>query len=223
MSSMPYVLDSVAATARFFLLLYCVAQLALAWLAGLLLDLYTTLEAPNMTQAQMNVASNRLVEIGTGVYGLAMVAFIGCYIAVGIWIYRATANAQARVPDPARIKPKWAVGWNLVPIANLYLPYVAIRQTWNGLNGAAALSAPMPFYAPIWWLCWLATGGIAATSLWVNTAAETMDQFRLSARLDLVASAAGISAALVLRHLISEMTRASGQPSDTSHPKEYAQ
>jgi hypothetical protein len=62
---------------------------------------------------------------------LATIADMACVLAafvlVGVWIYRANANAHALGGDLS-VSPGWAVGWFFVPIACLFKPYLAMRR-----------------------------------------------------------------------------------------------
>src|SRR4051812_12371242 len=47
---------------------------------------------------------------------------LSCFLLVGMWIYRTNANAHA-LGGAVSITPGWAVGWFVVPLANLVMPY----------------------------------------------------------------------------------------------------
>ena len=48
-----------------------------------------------------------------------------------IWIYRANYNARQLGATDMQFSPGWAVGWNFIPIANLWKPYQAMREIWQ--------------------------------------------------------------------------------------------
>jgi hypothetical protein len=80
------------------------------------------------------------------------------FILVGIWIYRANANAHALGGDLS-VTPGWAVGWFFVPIACLFKPYLAMKETWlashfggNWGNGEATDLLSW------WWGLWILNG-----------------------------------------------------------------
>lgn len=89
-------------------------------------------------------------KIYWGIFGLTATA----YIINAIWIYRAAANAQAVDPIPQAIKPGWSVGWYFIPIANLWMPFRAMRETWASSVGTGW---PMgsPLLLKIWWATWV--------------------------------------------------------------------
>ena len=96
------------------------------------------------------------------VYGVAGLA---CYIASAVWIYRASANARAIAPDPARIRPGWAIGWFCIPIANFWMPFRAIKQCWNSsMHGPGALTRAAPGFFALWWTAWILADVLGAIS-----------------------------------------------------------
>lgn len=100
-----------------------------------------------------------------GVFIAFGVAAIACYIVSAVWLYRASANAQAIDPDPDRMRPGWALGWFAIPIANLWMPFRAVKQCWNSsIHGPGALGAAAPGFFAIWWSCWIGADILAVLS-----------------------------------------------------------
>lgn len=92
---------------------------------------------------------------------LELAALILCGILFLCWIYRANANAQL-LGGGLSDSPGWAVGWFFVPFANLFKPFLAIKEIWlashfgsNWVNGEATSMLRW------WWGLWL-TGGIVS-------------------------------------------------------------
>ncbi len=67
------------------------------------------------------------------------------------FLYLASRNAAAIHDDPQAIRPGWAVGWYIVPIANLWMPFTAMKQTWTRLLP----SEPLPSWLGFWWFSWI--------------------------------------------------------------------
>jgi len=71
------------------------------------------------------------------------------------WLHLAVKTAKLLGLDPGTT-PAWAVAWWFIPLANLYDPYLVVRELWLCLGGSrrglAAVSA--------WWTAWV-LGGIA--------------------------------------------------------------
>jgi hypothetical protein len=85
------------------------------------------------------------VVVATGVSGLLFLR----------WLHLAVKTAKLLGLEPGTT-PAWAVAWWFIPLANLYDPYLVVRDLWLSLGGSrrglAAVSA--------WWTAWV-LGGIA--------------------------------------------------------------
>jgi hypothetical protein len=82
--------------------------------------------------------------------------FVLTAIASGIWIHRAACNANELQPDTRRITPGWSVGWFFVPLANYWMPYQAIRQTWNtSADPMGDINRGAPTWVAVWWALWV--------------------------------------------------------------------
>ena len=75
----------------------------------------------------------------------------------GIWIYKASSTAIRLNRGRYNISPEFAVAYFLIPIVNIWAPFLAIRQLWNlsvAREGPIDAAAPPLFW--FWWLTWLA-------------------------------------------------------------------
>jgi len=95
---------------------------------------------------------------------LSAVAFITAVVLVCMWMYRAAANIRA-LGATATISPGWAAGWWFVPIANLAMPYFALKEIYAGSHGASDASHKnnaAPGMLKLYWACWL-IGNVTST------------------------------------------------------------
>ncbi|MDB5693573.1 MAG: hypothetical protein JWO81_2636 [Alphaproteobacteria bacterium] len=114
-------------------------------------------------------------------YGAGVVAVLrlfilpACWILVGMWIYRTNANAHALGGDVS-ITPGWAIGWFIIPFANLILPYQGVSETWlashemAGLDGEAGL--PLLRW---WWGLWIVSGFVGYAAFFLARDPELVD------------------------------------------------
>lgn len=88
-----------------------------------------------------------------------LAVFIAAALAALLWIHRANANAHALGAADMMVSPGWAVGWYFVPLMNLVMPYLAMRELWkaSARPGDWQLE-PAPPTILAWWLLWLASG-----------------------------------------------------------------
>ena len=97
----------------------------------------------------------------TGVLGLTAIAiYLATVVVFLMWLYRVSNNVAA-FGAPRQTSAGWAVGSFFVPIANLFIPYQAIKEIWNKSEPAADNSffytASPPGFFPAWWGFWLAS------------------------------------------------------------------
>ncbi len=68
-------------------------------------------------------------QLVIGLVQLAAAIFIG--IIFLMWVYRMCRNAHSIENAKIEITPGWAVGWYFVPLANLWKPYQAMKETYE--------------------------------------------------------------------------------------------
>ena len=136
---------------------------------------------------------------------LDFVAILACFVLVGRWIYRVNANAHA-VGQEVSVTPGWAVGWYFVPLANLVMPYQAMRETWDASHEAAALEEERETaLLPWWWGLWLVTNIISNVAAWSGGLGEAPDRLALTANL--VAAALNVPLCLILIRIARRLER----------------
>ena len=94
-----------------------------------------------------------------GAVGIAAIAsfaaLLTCLVLVGRWIYRTNANAHA-LSSEMTITPGWAVGWYFIPIANLFKPFQAMKETWLASHYRGNFHGePVPSILGWWWGLWI--------------------------------------------------------------------
>ena len=89
--------------------------------------------------------------------------FLACAVVTLRWIYVANTNGRALGATDLMVSPGWAVGWFFVPLMNLFMPFVMMRELWK------ASARPRDWQteaAPImilgWWILWVAANLFAA-------------------------------------------------------------
>ena len=138
----------LASAAAWTFLLCCMASLAGAiYFIGLLGGL------------GQPIAGSAALRTGTVALGAPAIAYALMYLLTGLavarWLYVTNRNAQAWSAHVS-ITPGWAVGWFVVPIANLYKPFEGIRETFQAsVDPVEPASVPSPFLLRLWWGVWL--------------------------------------------------------------------
>lgn len=107
-------------------------------------------------------------EVGTG-FGLAylliapmaspigFVPFVITAVAAALWIHQAHRNLRDVGISDMRVSPTWAWMSFLVPVANLFVPFTAMRELWNRSHGEDFYQAEATVNeVTIWWTCYVA-------------------------------------------------------------------
>jgi hypothetical protein len=119
---------------------------------------------------------------------VSVFAALASLIVLLVWIYRAYANLPGLLAAEIQFTPGWAVGWFFVPIMNLFRPYQAVRDIWNGSDpnrftlSGQVLGEPASGAIVGWW--WGLRIGSAVLGRvidsWSNTAQSIEDFMGLS-------------------------------------------
>lgn len=88
-----------------------------------------------------------------------LVSFILSVVYVCMWMYRANANARALGAVGMSVSPGWSAGWWFIPIANLWLPYRAMKEIYLTSQGTHwrrdVKTSVNPPRLKWWWGLWL--------------------------------------------------------------------
>ncbi|MFL6216048.1 MAG: DUF4328 domain-containing protein [Blastocatellia bacterium] len=113
-------------------------------------------------QQQASEARESLVRL------VQLVAFAAATIVFLFWLHRAYKNLRPLGAEP-RYSPAWAVAAFLIPVVNLFLPFLILQETWRASDpetidarGAKALNlvvedSSKSLMVVIWWGLWLLT------------------------------------------------------------------
>ena len=87
---------------------------------------------------------------------LAYLGLIGAAIAVPMWVHNCYRNLPA-LGSRGHLSPAWAAASWFVPLSNLVLPYVAVRDLWiaSGAKGRPGGSLVAGSLVAGWWVAWL--------------------------------------------------------------------
>ncbi len=129
--------------------------------------------------------------------------YVGCAIVFLLWLYRASGNARALGARDMMVSPGWAAGWYFVPLANLGMPYVTMRDLWKASakpRDWQVESAPVTI--ALWWGCWIVANltGLIAFRLEYEMGKEAVSAVY---GLGLISEIFTIPAALLLTRIIA--------------------
>lgn len=84
---------------------------------------------------------------------------MGTGLTFALWIYQANKNCRALGAKSMQFTPGWCIGWFLIPVLQMWMPYKAIKEIWKSSSDAnhwamVDSSAVMK----LWWFCYLLSG-----------------------------------------------------------------
>ncbi len=126
-----------------------------------------------------------------------------------IWLYRAVANVHALGARGFSSAPAMAVVWYFVPIANLGMPYVTMRDTWRAsVNPRDWEAASSSSIIGLWWFFWLA-GNIAGVIVFRLTMEPSSleGSEAIAAQLSTVSDVGTAVASVLLAAIIGRIAR----------------
>lgn len=134
-----------------------------------------------------------------------LIVFIACAFVTLRWLYLANANARALGVTDLMGSPGLAVGWFFVPLANLFMPYMTVRDMWKASanprdwQGASASGAII-----LWWVLWLASNiaGTISFRLWLESPKDSDGAGEV---FSLISNLTAIPAALIIAWIIGQM------------------
>ena len=133
-----------------------------------------------------------LLSSGLGLYTIVILL---------TWIYHATRRLHA-LAGAARhfmFTPTWAIGWFLVPGANLVMPYFVVREL---LNGSRPGGHDTGGYVLCWWAVTILSVLLLHFSAQSLTDALTLEAYALSCLTNLLASLLRLVAMLLTLRLV---------------------
>ena len=117
-------------------------------------------------------------EVGAAEAGLLIVQFLLYIVTAAVtlrWIYLAHVNARALGASDMMVSPGWAVGWFFIPLMNLFMPFVAMRELWKASARPRDWQLePVPAALVMWWILWVGAGIAGVISFSLALGKDTM-------------------------------------------------
>lgn len=118
------------------------------------------------------------VDAIDGLFAGASVLYLVSAVIIAFWIHRAHKNLFDAGYGDLEFTPGWSVGWFLIPIASLYMPYKAMRELWHvSLGDHDGRTGSAPAELSVWWGTFL-VGNFAA----YGTAIPAIDLLSVTAQ-----------------------------------------
>jgi hypothetical protein len=160
------------------------------------------------------------------VVGATSVVSFVAFVVFCFFLPRANRNVRSFGVGPLKFSPGGTVGWMFVPFVNLYAPYQAMKEIWQG---SAIRWEVSPWYErvssllPWWWGMYLTSNIVAGVLGAIFGQAKGAEAFINKCWADLVKVALGVVSAVLFVALVRALARRQDErqrhrPIDTEHP-----
>lgn len=165
------------------------------------------IDGSQVTLAEATASDNR-VALSVRLWLVLLVATIVVWL---IWQHRAHANLKA-LGTELEYSPGWAVGFWLIPIANLWKPFQVNRELWKASGDVDDWRSQRTW--PVlgwWWASWISAGVLGRVAAAARQGAETPMEIRSADIVDLLSTvvvvASAVLAILLVRSVIERQDR----------------
>lgn len=170
------------------------------------------IDGSQVTLAEATASDNR-VALSVRLWLVLLVATIVVWL---IWQHRAHANLKA-LGTELEYSPGWAVGFWLIPIANLWKPFQVNRELWKASGDVNDWRSQRTW--PVlgwWWASWISAGVLGRVAAAARESAGTPMEIRSADIVDLLSTAVVVASAvlaiLLVRSVIERQDRLAAVP-----------
>jgi hypothetical protein len=157
-------------------------------------------------EKQNNIRQLMLSIFYTIVSFCSGLAFLG-------WLYRSYSNINRLGFEKTRYAPSWTIYSFLIPVVNIYLPYIIMRETYCKNKSALARAGENPENAGEdnlffwWWTFWLLSIGTSLAYLLLLKLPMTKDNRITLILVSIISDIVDIPAAFLAIKVISRISR----------------
>jgi hypothetical protein len=165
------------------------------------------IDGSQVTLAEATASDNR-VALSVRLWLILLVATVVVWL---IWQHRAHANLKA-LGTELEYSPGWAVGFWLIPIANLWKPFQVNRELWKASGDVNDWRSQRTW--PVlgwWWASWISAGVLGRVAAAARASAETPMEIRSADIVDVLSTvvvvASAVLAILLVRSVLERQDR----------------
>lgn len=189
----------------------------MAAVAGLLVSMWLRIDVLQRI-AQGEVVSEARDTAAISRFLLAYFANLVVYLVTAVmflrWTYVSCQYARVLGARRMRFSPGWAVGWYFVPIAALWMPYLALAETFQASHPKFRddwQRAPCPEILPLWWILWIGSFFARRVGDYVASTAQTQDEILTASWIGLLTTVPNLALGLVAILVVSTLHRWQGE------------
>lgn len=136
-----------------------------------------------------------------------------------VWVFKSNKLARALGATRMQYSPGWSIGWYFIPIANIFKPFLAMRELYMasmspGYLDMSSEQEEMPgslHVVTLWWLFWLADGWVGRIVFKYSLKAEAMDELVFVSKLNIFAELLNAASAVFCVLLVKLIWRAQSE------------
>jgi hypothetical protein len=200
-------LTGLSAVLRASLGVYMAVAAIGLWSGWLEIDLLQrAADGATVTEAEAAASDSRQALLG----GLNFLVILITGIMFLTWTYLSNRNARALGATGMHFTPGWAVGWYFIPVAMLWKPYQALKETLKASHPDSIedwRDAPPPTILPIWWTLWIVSAFVDQAVLRAAFRAETVEQLLASSWIQLISNSLALPLGLVAIAIVGKLQR----------------
>lgn len=145
-------------------------------------------------------------------YSINASAFFFVYVATvitfGIWIYWSARNLIEGGVSGFDYSAGWSVGWYFVPFANFVMPFLVMKQIWNGSHVDEDNMDEGNTILTCWWTAWLLFNILHRISGQIESKAESIEIMALASYFTVASSVAALALYPLALKLVNTITEA---------------
>lgn len=125
------------------------------------------------------------------------------------WLHRSYTNLIKQEVQGLQHTPAWTIGWNFMPVMQLFKPYMIMKEIWRATFYADGASKEwqrqeVPRIFPFWWLFFVI--GILTLFNWLLFG-QTFFSLKMGAWLSIISAISLIISGLMLVKIMKQITR----------------
>lgn len=145
--------------------------------------------------------------VSEAISALVGIVFLVIYIITAVcflkWTYRANKNLSIQSDGRMTFSPSGSIVWYIIPVANLFKPYHAMREIWRKAHKTWTAETRL---LPGWWTLWIISSILGQIVFRQNS--EVVSEYRTAAITMIFSDVIDIVLGLTAIALISNIGRA---------------
>lgn len=124
-----------------------------------------------------------------------------------MWKYRAYKNLDSLNYYGARFSLGGAIGWYFCPVVNLWKPFQAMQDLWDGSAPPRSVGPAGGVLVALWWVSWVLDGIISNSAAGLTDRSTDTDDLIRTTKSEMAGLAVGIVSTALTIAVVASVTR----------------